>query len=85
MGDILPFIKQEYLKSKKAHIDTRDISKAEVLKWGLKLTKLIEAIVYDTKPIHYSSMVQEDLKCLIKDKKCFNIDTGEVSKLFYYA
>ena len=52
-----PRIKQEELKSKKAHIETRIIAKTLVLKGDPKLTKLVEASVYDTKHVHYISMV----------------------------
>ena len=50
-------MKQEELESKKALIDTRRTSHVEVLKGYPKVTKLIEASAYDTKPFYYTSMV----------------------------
>ena len=41
-------------------------------------TKLVEAIMYDTTPIHYISMVSEQLELVVKGKQCFNADTGKV-------
>ena len=43
-----------------------------------KRTNLIEAIMYDTTPVHYISMVSEQLKWVLKDKECFNVETGKV-------
>ena len=43
-----------------------------------KLTNLIEAKMYDTTPVHYISMVSEEFKWVVKEKECFNIETGKV-------
>ena len=69
MRRISPCIKQEELRSNKAHIDTRGISKAAVLKGGKKLTKLIEDSVYYTKTVHYTSMFSEKMKLVVKEKE----------------
>ena len=71
-------IKQEELKSKKAHIETRGTAKEAVLKGDPKLTKIIEASVYETNTFHYISMVSEELKWVTKEKECFNVETGKV-------
>ena len=62
MRGIPPCIKQEDLKSKKENIETRGTAKAAVLKGDQKLTKITEASVYGTKPVHYTSMVSYELK-----------------------
>ena len=73
------------LKSNKAHIETRGTAKKEFMKRDTKITKLIEASVYRTKPIHYISMVSGELKWVVKEKECFNIDTCEVKNLYTYT
>ena len=55
-------IKQEGFNSKKAQIDTMGTANAAFLRGGPKVTKLIEASVYDTKPFNYFIMVSEELK-----------------------
>ena len=63
---IPPCVTQEELKSKKAYIETRGTSKEAVTEGYTKCTNLIEASIYDTTPIHYISMVSEDLKWILK-------------------
>ena len=48
------------------------------MKGDTKRTKLIEAIMYDTKPVHYISVFSEELKWFVMEKDCFNIDTVKV-------
>ena len=57
MRGILPCIKQEELKSKKSNIETRGTEKAEAMKGYTKITKIIGAILYGNKPVHYISMI----------------------------
>ena len=54
---IPPCVTQEEFNSKKAHIETRGPSKEAVTEGDPKCTNLIEAIMYDTTPVHYISMV----------------------------
>ena len=75
---ILTCVTQEELKSKKAQIETRITAKAAVLEGDPKFLNLIEYIVYNNKPVHSISMVSEELKWVINDKYCFNVDTGKV-------
>ena len=48
------------------------------LKVDSKPTKIIEASVYDTNPVHYISMVSEELEWVVKEEKYFNVDMGKV-------
>ena len=73
-------VTQEELKSKKAHIDNRGTSKEEVTEGDTKCTNLIEASMYDTTHVHYISMVSEELKWVVNEKECFNVETGPVKK-----
>ena len=67
------------MNSKKAQIETRGSSKLAVLKGGPKFTKLIEASMYDTKPVNYTSMVSEELKWFVKEKDFFDVEMGKVT------
>ena len=66
------------MESKRENIDTRGTEKIAVLKGGPKLTKLIEASVYDNKSVHYISMVSEELKRVLKEEDFLNVDTCKV-------
>ena len=52
-------VTQEELKSKKAHIEIRGISKEAVTEGDPKRTNLVEASMYDTTPVHYISVFSE--------------------------
>ena len=70
-------ITQEKFKSNKSLIDTRGTSKEAVTEGDPKPNNLIEASMYDTNPVHYISMVQEELKWVVKEKKCFNVEMSK--------
>ena len=65
---IPPCIKQDGFNSNRAQIDTRGTARETVLKGDTKLTKLVEASVYDNKTVHYTIMVSEELKWAVKEK-----------------
>ena len=69
--------KQEF-NSKKAPIDTRRTSKETVTEGYPKRTNIIKDSIYNTTPVHYISVVSEELKWVVKDKECFNAETGKV-------
>ena len=48
---------------------------AAVLQGDLKCTNLVVSSFYDTKPVHYLSMVPSDLKWVVTEKYVFNVDT----------
>ena len=85
MRGIPPYIKDDESKSKKSHTEARGTAKSEVLKGYPKLTKLIEDSMYDTNLVHYISMVSEELNWVVKEKECFDVETGEVKSLYSYA
>ena len=66
------------IEVKKPHSDIRGTEKEPVLEGDQKCINLIEASTYYTKPVHYISMVSEDLKWDVKEKDCFNVDMGKV-------
>ena len=75
---IPPCVTQEKLNSKKPQIETRLTVKSEVPGGDPKCPNHIEASVYDIKPVHYTSMVSEELKWVVKDKERFNVETVQV-------
>ena len=81
MRGITSRITKEELKSKKAQIETRGTSNESVMEGYPKLINLIEDIKYDTTPVHNINMVSEYLNWVVKEKECFNVETGKVKKL----
>ena len=71
MRGILSWIKKEEFKPKKANIDTKVTENKLVLKGYPKLNKLIEASVYENKPVNYTSIVSDELKWAVKEKEWF--------------
>ena len=59
-------VTKEELWSNKAYIDTRGTAKEEVIEGNPKRTNLIEASIYDTKPVHCNNMVTYELKLVVK-------------------
>ena len=59
MRGIPPRVTLEELRSKKANIETKGTSKEAVTEGNPKRTNCIEAIMYDTTPVHCISMVSE--------------------------
>ena len=72
------------MNSKKAHIDTRGTLKEAVTEGDPKGTNLVEASMCDTTHVHYISMVSEELKWVIKETECSNVDTGKVILTLIY-
>ena len=77
MRGTLSCMTQDKLKSKKAQIEARVTSTAAVMEGDPKFPNLIVSSVYDTKPVHYISIVSEQLKWDVKEKECLNIETGQ--------
>ena len=81
MRGIPPWVTQEKLKPKKSQIETRGTSKETVTEVDPKCTNLNEASIYYATSEKYISMVSEELKWFIKEKECFNVETGKVKKM----
>jgi hypothetical protein len=59
----------------------RGTVKAAVLEGDPGCPNLIASSVYDTKPVHYLSMVSDSIEWVVKEKNVYNIDTDEVEAL----
>ena len=55
------------------------------MKGNTKFLKLIETSVHGIKLFQYTSVVLEELKWIVKEKECFNVDTGKVDFLDSYT
>ena len=82
MRGIPPCVKQdEDLKKKQDEV--RGTVKAAVLEGDPMCKNLVASSVYDTKPVHYLSMVSSKLKWVLKIKDVFNVDTGKREHLHF--
>jgi hypothetical protein len=57
--------------------------KVAVLQGDKGCPGLVANSVYDTKPIHFLSMICEEIKWLKKHRLVYNADTGKVKSMFY--
>ena len=80
MSSILLCVTQDESNSNKAHVESRGVETAEVMEGDPKCTKNISASAYDTTNVYELSMVSEELKWVMKEKECFNVDTGKAEK-----
>ena len=81
MCGIPPSVLQVEQKSRKYQIKVRGTFKAALLAGYTACPNLVACSIYDTKPVHYLSMVCDTLKWVVIDKPCFNVETGMVETL----
>ena len=81
MRGIPPCVLQVEQKSRKDQIKVRGTVKAALLEGDAACPNLVACSIYDTKPVHYLSMVCNTLKWVVMEKPCFNVETGMVEKL----
>ena len=70
-------------KSRKYQIKLRVNVKAALLEGDDACPNLVACSIYDTKPVHYFSMVCDTLKLVVMEKSCFNVETGMVETLIF--
>jgi hypothetical protein len=61
--------------TRKASMAVRGTVKTAVLLGDLACPALLATSVYDTKPVHFLSMVSENIKWMVKERQVFNVDT----------
>jgi hypothetical protein len=66
---------QEEVKNKKEQMAVRGTVKATVLIGDPECPDLVATSVYDTKPVHFLSMICNSIKCIVKERAVFNMDT----------
>ena len=47
------------------------------------IPNLVASSVYDTKPVHYLSMITSELKWIVKEKIVYNVDSGKTEILSF--
>ena len=72
---------QQEVTRKKDQIKARGTVKAAVLEGDPDCPNLVASSIYDTKPVHYLSMVCTTLEWVVVEKPCFNVETGMVKIL----
>eukprot|EP00957_Ditylum_brightwellii_P118077 9005108-Ditylum_brightwellii.AAC.1 len=75
MCDIPSSIIQEEKKRCKNHICVHRRVKVVVLEGDPKCPQLVACSVYGTKPVHFLSMVCEELKWMVMEKQVINVDS----------
>ena len=55
--------------------------KISVLQGDDDCPDLVTSIIYDTKPVHFLSMVCNDLQWVTKTRYVYNVDSGEVENI----
>ena len=72
---------QEEIQNKNEQRLVRGTAKAAVLEGDPNCPNLITSSVYDTKPVHYLSMVSESIEWKEVQKTVYNVDTDQTESL----
>ena len=81
MRDIPPSVLQVEQKSRKYQIKVHGTVKAALLEGDTSCPNLVACSIYETKPVHYLSMVCDTLKWAVMEKPCFNVENSMVETL----
>ena len=65
----------------KGNREVRGTVKASVLQGDKYCPNLVAYSIYDTRPVHFLSMVCNSIKWIIKSNKVYNLDSGEVKHM----
>jgi hypothetical protein len=74
---------QEEEKNKDRQLGVRGTVKAAVLLGDAGCPGLVANSVYDTKPVHFLSMICEEIKWIKKHRLVYNCDTGKVESMYF--
>ena len=66
-------VQQKQVKNRTEQISVRGTVKAALLEGDAACPNLVACSIYDTKPVHYLSMVCNTLKWVVMEKPCFNV------------
>ena len=81
MRGIPKHVQQLEVKNRKEQMAVRGTVRAAVLEGDPDCPNLVASSVYDAKPVHYLSMVSDELKWMEVNKSVYNVDSGEVEVL----
>ena len=76
-GYQIDVVKQEVTR-KKDKISSRRTTKAAMLQGDTECPDLVDSSIYDTRPVHFLSMGCNSIKWVIKSKRVYSVDSGEV-------
>ena len=69
---------QDEVKNNVAQRAARSTFKADVLEGYPGCPNIIASSVYETKPVHYLSMMSGSIELVEKENMVYNVDTGKV-------
>ncbi|CAB9519576.1 unknown protein [Seminavis robusta] len=72
---------QEEVMRKSEQEQVRGTVKVSVLKGDPHCPDLVAASVYDTKPVHFLSMIAPSIQWVKKERQVYNVDSGRVEKM----
>ena len=81
MRGIPPCVQQEEVKNRTLLDSVRGTVKVAKLEGDPECPCLIASSVYDTKPVHYLSMITEKVEWIKKEKDVYNIETQQTEKM----
>ena len=73
--DIPSCVQQQEAKNRKTADEVRGTVKVEKLEGDLGYSCFIASSVYDTKPVHYLSMISNKVKWIVKERLVYNVET----------
>ena len=76
MRGMPPYVLQVEHKLRKYLIKVRGTVNATLLEGDSARPNLVACSIYDTKPVHYLSMVCDTLKWVVMEKPCFNVENS---------
>ena len=74
-------VKQDEVKNRTKQLQVRGTVKAAKLEGDPGCPSLLATSVYDSKPVHYLSMISEQVKWVVKEKEVFNKATRKMEPL----
>ena len=81
MQGIPDVMKQEKVKNRKKQVQLRGTVKAAILQGDKEFPDILASSIYDTKPVHFLSMVCTKINWLDKIRKVYNVDTGLIETM----
>ena len=81
MRGVPKHVVQKEVKNRKQQIAVHGTVNTAVLEGNPDCPNLVASNVYNAKPVHYLSMVSEEIKWVEIIKDCYNVDSGEVEQL----
>ena len=59
--------------------------KAVVLQGDTEFLGIVYSRIYDTIPVHFLSMGYNSIKWVVKSKKAYNLESGELEQIYFLS